>query len=313
MIPSTTAESQALQSHEVTESVACPYCHQQSGVLVSATDRNRQTTDTTFHYYQCGGCGLVFMDPIPSDLAPFYRGGYQTIPASLSGLREIAARERYRMEPILKYKKSGKMLEIGPWMGIFSCNAKDAGFDVTAIEMDQSCVDFLNHTVGINAQQSFDPAESIAKLDEQFDVIALWHTLEHLRRPWLVIEQAAKRLARSGILVVAIPNIESYQFQTLKARWRHLDAPRHLFFYPAESLESLCRSFGLTTLEMTTSDVLSDELSEDAWRHHANSIVSARYPSALLARGYRYASRRKERKPRGGAGLTAVFQRPLEK
>ncbi len=310
MISSTAAESKAQLSKEAAGSVSCPYCHHPSGVLVSATDRNRNTTDTTFHYYQCGGCGLVFMDPIPADLVPFYEGGYQTIPASLSALREIAARERYRMESILKYKKSGKMLEIGPWMGIFSCNAKDAGFDVSAIEMDQSCVDFLNDTVGIKAQQSFDPAASIAKLGDQFDVIALWHTLEHLRSPWLVIEQAAKRLAPGGILVVAIPNIESYQFQTLKDRWRHLDAPRHLFFYPAQSLESLCRSFGLATLEMTTSDVLSDELSEDAWRHHANSIVSARYPSALLARGFRYASRRKERTSRSGAGLTAIFRRP---
>lgn len=313
MIPSTTAESQAQHKRETDKSVSCPYCHAEPRVLVSAKDRNRQTTDSAFHYYQCGGCGLVFMHPIPDDLVPFYQGGYQTIPASLSALREIAVREHYRMEPILKYKKSGKMLEIGPWMGIFSCNAKDAGFDVTAIEMDQSCVDFLNDTVGIKAQQSFDPAASIAKLGEQFDVIALWHTLEHLRSPWLVIEQAAKRLAPGGILVVAIPNIESYQFQSLKDRWRHLDAPRHLFFYPAQSLESLCRKFGLATLELTTADVLSDELSEDAWRHHANSIVSARYPSALLARGFRYASRRKERTPRGGAGLTAIFQRPAGK
>ncbi len=48
-----------------------------------------------------------------------------------------------------------QLLEIGPWIGIFSCNAKDAGFDVTAIEMDQNCVNFLNDCVGIPSATVF--------------------------------------------------------------------------------------------------------------------------------------------------------------
>ncbi len=185
----------------------CPYCFCNSLPFVSSTDKNRHTTASVFGYYQCHDCGLVFMDGIPSDLAHFYEGGYQPMPASLSELRKLAACERYRMNSILKYKKGGKLLEIGPWVGIFSCNAKDAGFQVTAIEMDQNCVDFLTNTVKIEAFQSSDPAGSLSKLDEKFDVIALWHSLEHLREPWLVIQQAAKRLAPHGILLVAIPNM----------------------------------------------------------------------------------------------------------
>lgn len=170
------------------------------------------------------------MDPIPSDVAPFYRDGYQQNPSSLSELQQIAAGESYRMTPILKYKNVGKLLEIGPWMGIFACNAKDAGFDVKGMEIDQNCVDFLNTTVGINALQSDDPVATLQKLDERFDVIALWHSLEHLRTPWLVIQQAALCLAVGGILAIAMPNIDSYQYSLLKTAWKHLDSPRHLFF-----------------------------------------------------------------------------------
>lgn len=289
----------------------CPYCSGASRHFISSTDRNRHTTDLVFDYYQCCDCRLVFMGSIPSGLVPFYKGGYQAMPDSLAELRKMAAGERYRMDPILKYKKGGRLLEIGPWIGIFSCNAKDAGFEVTAIEMDQDCVQFLNNTVGIRAIRSSDPADSLDKMEEKFDVIALWHSLEHLRNPWAVIESAAKRLSPGGILLLAIPNIDSYQYSVQKGAWKHLDAPRHLFFFPIDCLTRLCQRYGLQPLEITTADELSNTLSTDSWRSFAKSIIPIRYVRGVLALMLRFAARKRERRTNAGAGLTAVFS--LEK
>ncbi|HVI07344.1 MAG TPA: class I SAM-dependent methyltransferase [Candidatus Binatia bacterium] len=252
------------------------------------------------------------MDPIPDDLAPFYAGGYQAIPATLDELREMAKPQAYRLEPILKYKTAGKLLDIGPWIGLFSSNAKDAGFEVTAIEMNADCVAFLNNVVGIGALQSSDPALTLGTMHEQFDVITLWHCLEHLRNPWQVVEQAARRLVPGGILLIAIPNIESYQFGVLKQAWWHLDAPRHLFFYPAKTLENLCYGCGLVSLEITTGDRLSRTLSRDAWYVFARSLVRVRYVRGMLGLMLAWASSRKEGEPNAGAGLTAIFQRPFD-
>lgn len=287
----------------------CPYCSGSSRFFVSSPDRNRHTTAAIFSYFQCCNCKLVFMDPLPSDLTPFYREGYQPIPASLAELRSLAAQERYRMDPILRHKKAGRMLEIGPWIGLFGCNAKDVGFEVTAIEMNPSCVEFLRKTVGIRAVQSSDPVQALADLNESFDVIALWHSLEHLKEPWRLVERASSCLTPGGILVIAIPNIESYQYSVLKSAWKHLDAPRHLFFYPIESLTALCRQHGLSALEITTTDELSDALSRDTWHSLANSMIPVRYARGVLARLLRLATRSQERKTNAGAGLTAVFQR----
>jgi len=249
------------------------------------------------------------MHPIPEDLAPFYRGGYQPIPRNLSELREIASTEKYRLDPILRQKSSGKLLEIGPWIGIFACNAKDAGFDVTAIEIDQTCVDFLNTTVGINAIQSADPLAAMDRMTDSFDVITLWHSLEHLRDPWLVLQSAARRLAPGGILLIAIPNIESYEFSVLKRAWRHLDAPRHIYFYPAESLIAACAENGLALQEITTTDQLSLELSIDAWRHRSAALIRVKYLRGLVARMAFHLSTWKAKKYQNGSGITAVFQR----
>jgi 2-polyprenyl-3-methyl-5-hydroxy-6-metoxy-1,4-benzoquinol methylase len=242
-------------------------------------------------------------------MGPYYKGGYQPIPGTLSRLRALAKKDYYRMKPLLDHKTKGRLLEIGPWIGIFSCNAKDAGFAVTAIEMDPHCVDFLNNVLGIKAVQSSDPAATMAAMDESFDVIVLWHTLEHLPKPWLVLQKAAERLAPGGILLVAVPNIESYDFSVLKAAWVHLDTPRHLYFYTARSLEILCSTFGLRTLELTTSDRLSEALSLHAWCMRAHSILPLKYFSRVLGSFLNQIARRKSKG--NGSGLTAVFMKPI--
>jgi len=250
------------------------------------------------------------MDPIPDDLRPFYQGGYQTIPNNISELRVISATETYRMDPILRHKSGGSLLDIGPWMGIFACNAVDAGFKVTAIEIDENCVAFLKQTVGVSAIHSADPAATMDQMTETFDVITLWHSLEHLRDPWAVVQSAARRLAPGGILLIAIPNIESLEFKIFKGRWKHVDAPRHLYFYPHESLSRLCRESGLVPLEMTTTDKLTNALSYDVWFSWARPI-QIRYVRGVLARVGFYLTRLLTKLTQTGSGITAVFQRPL--
>jgi 2-polyprenyl-3-methyl-5-hydroxy-6-metoxy-1,4-benzoquinol methylase len=287
----------------------CPYCGEKSILLVSSTDINRKTTSQIFSFYQCSICSIVFLDPMPKDMTPFYEGGYQTIPQNLAELRKIAHKERYRMESILKHVQGGRLLEIGPWMGIFSCNAKDAGFNVTAIEMDQNCVNFLQDVLGIRAIQSNEPEKMLDAMNEKFDVVVLWHCLEHLPKPWLVLQKAAERLAPGGILLVAIPNIESYDFSALGARWLHLDVPRHLYQFPIRWLESVCLAAGLTTLETTTSDRLSKILSRDAWHAHAASKIPIRYIRWVLGRLFNFIAKANYKGQFAGGGLTAIFRK----
>lgn len=289
----------------------CPACQRPCPLLVVSKDYNRRTTRQEFKYFQCGACGLVFMDPIPADLRPFYEGGYAAIPRTLDELRKIAGGERYRLEPILRHKGGGKLLEIGPWRGVFSVNAKDAGFEVTAIEMDQSCVDFLAGVAGVTAIQSIDPAGTMNTMSERFDVIAFWHSLEHLREPWKAVQSAAARLLPGGILLIAIPNIGSYEFHKLKGRWRHLDAPRHLNFYSIAALSRMCADYGLQTVEVTTHDELSRQLSMDTWTHYLRRVFGGRlYRPRILDAVFHWAQRQEHKRQHAGTGITLVCQAP---
>lgn len=246
-------------------------------------------------------------------MTPYYSGGYQTIPTSLQELRELARSEKYRLEPIMRHKRIGKLLELGPWIGLFASNAKDAGFDVTAIDINKDCVSFLKDVLDIKAIQSDDPALTLANLDERFDVVVLWHCLEHFPRPWEVIQQISRVLQPGGVLLVAIPNIESYEFGVLKSSWVHIDAPRHLYFYPLSSLTSLCKKNGLSCVEATTADRLSQLLRRSSWRAWGNRLVSwpfmGRVLSAIFGRLdwviVGFAGRREG----AGAGITAIYKK----
>ncbi len=290
----------------------CPACGGSGSFLLTATDSNRKTTDKAFDYYTCAGCGLIFMQSPPDDMGPYYRGGYDPIPQNLEALRQIASREHFRSNPILKHKKGGRFLELGPWRGVLCCLMKDAGFEVTGIERDARCVDFLRNTVGINAIQSSNPLQTMRGMDAGFDVIAAWHSMEHLPTPWLVIQEAARLLNPGGILLLAMPNPESFEFDVLKARWMHLDAPRHLYFFSIHSLIGLCGAHGLVPLDVTTADVFSNIQSRHAWHSLARSVVRVRYVRGVIGDLLYWLARRWQKKEGRGSAYCAVFARATE-
>jgi 2-polyprenyl-3-methyl-5-hydroxy-6-metoxy-1,4-benzoquinol methylase len=261
--------------------IACPHCQSRASHFVSSVDRNRHTTDHVFEYFRCQRCGLIFLKSPPEDMTPYYRGGYDPIPATADELRKIAAAEKFRTEPVLKYKRAGRCLEIGPWRGVICANMKDAGFEVTAIEMDVACVRFLQDQLCIEAIQSTDPAGVMQQLRPGFDVVISWHSLEHLPRPWTVIEKAASLLAPGGVLVLAMPNPDSYEFSILKRRWYHLDTPRHLHLFPLKTLVEICQSNYLQPLEITTADKFSQIQSKQAWYDLGRSLVPVPFLNRL--------------------------------
>ena len=250
----------------------------------------------------------MYVDPIPAQLEAYYAGGYQTIPESVEQLRSLAKLEQYRLIPILG-KAGGDLLEIGPWIGIFSINAKDAGFKVDAIEMSAEATAFLRTHVGISVINTHDPAAALRD-GKCYDVIALWHSLEHLPEPWKVIEAASRRLKPDGVLLIAIPNIASLQSKLLKSKWFHLDAPRHLYFWAPMDLERLVNRFGLKTVKIDTNDELSVELSHVAWFNYFSRAIRVPKLRGGIARMLTPVANALTQRKGQGAGLTATFRLP---
>jgi SAM-dependent methyltransferase len=201
------------------------------------------------------------------------------------------------------------LVEIGAGFGIFARAARTAGFDVTAIEMDERCCAYLEDVVGVRAIRTDAPERALADVGPA-RVIALWHVLEHLPRPWDVLEQAAERLERGGALALAMPNPESLQFRLLDGRWAHVDAPRHLFLIPFPALRARMDDLGFDVAHVTSSDPAGRHWNAFGWeyalrRHPARrrSTFLTQTCSRLLA----IALAPLERRGMNGTAYTAVF------
>lgn len=291
---------------------SCGACGQKMHRFFTARDYNRGVTQQEFHYHRCPDCGFISLVNVPENIGEYYSSGYYMLPASEVALEHGAEHERYKIEIVQQFVKSGAVLEIGPSWGAFCLLAKRAGFAVEAIEMDRICCDFINSKLGIKAINRNDER---AAFDEAkpADVIALWHVIEHLRDPWALIARAVQQLNPNGILVIAAPNPDAFQFSIFGARWTHVDAPRHVHLLPVSLLRKKLNELGLKELLTTTTDQGSLGWNEFGWTFSLANMVK----SPLLKRLLRIVGRVLNRLfsfyegvEGRGSGYTVVFRKP---
>lgn len=245
--------------------VNCIHCGQATHFFLRAKDYNRRVTGEYFSYYRCTDCGLIFLSPVPQNLGNYYQNAYYEIPSNMEDL-DIKAKklQQWKIDLVNRFVQKGKLLEIGPAYGLFSHLAKQSGFDVTAIEMDSRCCEFLRDEVGITVVQNVDTLAALEALP-QFDVIVFWQVLEHLIDPMAVLDLAAKHLLPGGVLIFDTPNPNAFQFKVLGKYWTHIDAPRHLTLIPVELVVSKLSQAGLRPKLLTSADKSANGFNGFGW------------------------------------------------
>jgi 2-polyprenyl-3-methyl-5-hydroxy-6-metoxy-1,4-benzoquinol methylase len=193
----------------------------------------------------------------------------------------LADKDRNKIETILRFATSGRLLEIGPAFGVFAWQAKQAGFEVNVIEMDKNCCDYLQHILKVNVTQSDSPTEAI-KLLSRHEVIAAWHVLEHLNDPRAFLDVAAENLAPGGILVIAMPNPGAWQFKVMGRHWPHLDAPRHITLIPQEWISRQAEAVGLEKVYLTSDDSDARSWNRFGWQRLLMNRFSNKFIQRVL-------------------------------
>jgi 2-polyprenyl-3-methyl-5-hydroxy-6-metoxy-1,4-benzoquinol methylase len=303
-----TADTPPAAPVRAADPAVCPLCAARAVPAFTAHDRNREITAQPFRYRRCTACAAISLVDVPEDLGPFYPSEYYGLrdPSELDGL--IGA-EQHKIDRVRAWSQPGRLVEIGPGVGVFAHGMRRAGYDVTAIEMDARACAYLRDVVGADAINSDDPAAALAQLPPS-RAIAMWHVIEHLPDPWAVLDAAAANLEPGGALVVGTPNPDSLQLRLLKARWAHVDAPRHLFLLPLATLTERCSAHGLRRVEVTTTDPAGRHWNSFGWEYAARRRPAAGpAPRALAlgAVGFSLAMRPLEHTGLRGAAYTAVF------
>ena len=275
------------------------------------TDLNHRIATREFRYLHCHQCGLYRLEDVPENLGDYYPDEYYELP-TLGQLAKVAAADPFKITTVQRFISRGRLLEIGPAYGTFAYQAKEAGFEVDVIEMDARCCDYLNRVVGVNAVCSSAPHVAMQGM-RKHDVIALWHVIEHLPDPWVLLREAATNLAPGGILVIAAPNPDAWQFRVMGKAWPHLDAPRHLYLIPQSALTNYAGILGLTRLHCSTTDSDAKSWNRFGWQRLLMNAVrskSLQWVAYILGYMFSIVVSPIESHELNGSAYTLVFRKP---
>jgi len=182
----------------------------------------------------------------------YYEGNYYTVDLGndvLNFIIKIMDVFSYRMKERMilsncQAKKKIDILDVGCGIGMFLNELNSKKFNKYGVEINAKGADEARKK-GITVYTS-DFLK--LKLNKKFDVITMWHVLEHMPDPQQVIKKISGMLRKNGLLVFAVPNSGGMGFTYGKKYWYHLDSPRHLFLPNRSNLNRVLKKnhFNLT-------------------------------------------------------------------
>lgn len=226
---------------------ACPIC----GSTDAAPERT--VTDHTlsrepFTVQCCGACGFRYTSPRPAqtDIGAYYLSDdYISHAAQARSLkdkiyrwaRSRAIRRKHLL--IARYQPAGNVLDLGCGTGEFLAHLSQQGYAVHGVEVSERA--------RLAARSKGLPVEAdLARLPEElgFDVITLWHVLEHLADPRATLATLFNKCRPGGLLVIAVPDNASWDAAHYGSHWAAWDVPRHLSHFRRPHIHRLLQETG---------------------------------------------------------------------
>ncbi len=219
--------------------------------LVEAPDCAPHGTGLWFAVVQCADCGLCFTNPRPSEssIGQFYPSAYRphrTPKPERSPLWQILkggkSARRGKERQTLPWQGQGRLLDFGCGGGSYLERMHRQGWEVLGVDSSPAAVERVQSVLGLPALLGSLPHEHLRP--QSFDVITMWHSLEHVHWPTEVLRAAYNLLVPGGTLVVAVPNIDSLAFRWFGSSWFGLDLPRHLTHFSPWTLHLILERAG---------------------------------------------------------------------
>lgn len=195
----------------------------------------------SFRVVACSECGLAFTLPRPREIERYYPSKYRSYRPIVCRL--LHASYAWRVKKWVKVNTSASsVLEIGCGPGLMLDAFRRLGWRVMGIERNQDAAEIGRRALGLEIVST--PIEQFPS-DARFDLILMFHVLEHVQNPLELLRECAARLSPKGVLIISVPNFSSWQSHFAGAKWFHLDVPRHLTHFTAETLSLTLGRAGL--------------------------------------------------------------------
>jgi len=252
------------------ETTACNSCGSKKYSILWKSVANWEFPDK-FRVVKCKICSLVFLNPRPrkNQIGLYYKkesywGQDISISQEINFLkidREIAYGPLYKL--ILKKKKKGSIFDVGAGTGLFLTKFVDLGWKVNGIELSKDTVIFAKKAYKINLKTRDFLDFKLPK--EQYDVVTLNNSLEHLYKPLETLRTVNKILKDDGFVVITVPNLESIGSFIFRSHWYPLQPPIHLYHFTLRTLTDILNRAGFAV----------QSVNHSYWEHNYYSIFQS--------------------------------------
>ena len=233
----------------------CPLCRS-AALRTVLTVRDHSISQEWFTLQDCDACGFRFTNPRPEParLGAYYKGenyishsnAKHTFTDRLYQLaRRVALRRKYAL--IKAHQPHGKALDVGCGTGEFLAYLKSRGYLVTGVEPDLGARESAIANLSLEVLPGIDAVPARG----QFQVITLWHVLEHLPEIRSTFKKLHALLSDQGLLVIAVPDRGSWDAAHYGPDWAAYDVPRHLSHFRQQDVKGLLREHGFDLLRVS--------------------------------------------------------------
>lgn len=258
----------------------CPIC--EGGKFSSyLTCKDNTGSDESFNIVKCASCNFAFTNPIPTEqeIGKYYESDeYISHSNTNKGVVNLLYQKvrNYTLDKkvsLLTNLSSGKnLLDVGSGTGEFLGRTKQHNFIVQGIEPSVTARQQAISNFGLTVnEESFLPNLASAT----FDFITMWHVLEHVYHLNDRVAELKRLLKDDGHLLIAVPNLNSYDAKRYKEHWAAYDVPRHLYHFSEKDIDKLATKHGLQvtqTLPMKFDSFYVSMLSEKYKTGNTNLI-----------------------------------------
>lgn len=231
--------------------MSCPICsHAESSSFLEVKDYT--VSNQLFHLVQCSQCKLVYTNhpPAQQEIGKYYQSSdYISHTDSNKGLfnqvyqlvRNISLKHKLNLLQSSVQRKQGNLLDYGCGTGAFLKYAKKKGWSVMGMEPDEGAREKASLLIGSPVSS---PSDLKDLPSNSFDVITLWHVLEHVHDLHDTLDAFKRLLKQDGTLVVAVPNHSSWDARFYMEYWAAYDVPRHLYHFTPDTMHRLLTDKG---------------------------------------------------------------------
>lgn len=221
----------------------CPVCGKTKFVLFLQSI-DFFLTKEEFTIVTCTACGMKFVNPRPqkTEISKYYEspnyvshgGEMNVLNYFYRIIRNYSIKMKFKL--VKEYSGGKKLLDIGCGTGEFIYFCNKMGFDVKGIEPSDKPRSFAKETYHLNVQEE---AYLDNIVDSEFDVITMWHVLEHVHSLNDRMNKISGILKPGGTLIIAVPNCDSWDARHYGKFWAAYDLPRHLYHFSGETMKIL--------------------------------------------------------------------------